>query len=467
MTQPNPVERLMRSPVGAIVARPWFDPVALHVITRRYLPLSRAWAAALAAGGSVERFLAAVPVAGASAGLRDRAAPALERIARLGEAAAHAAGRWEDAAFGAGRCEGAALAGIERQRLAAAHALMAGRASFSFLSRRGSLPAVRFAVADAAEVEARYGDWLAAPERAYAAPSPLPEVDESGRFAGAGATGYWIRFASPSAAMADTVYARVSEPEGAADPPTLIFGHGLFVEAEHWRGMQSVTRMLCGAGVRVVEPESPWHGRRTPPGTYGGERFIATAPAGAFDLFAAQARETAVIIDWCRRSSRGPVAVGGLSLGALVAQLVGVHSRRWPAAMRPDALLLVTCCDRLDSVVLEGSLGRALGLPEALAARGWSAESLARWRPLTDPLGAPAVAPGDIVAVLGSRDDLTPFALGRALFERWGVPRENLFVRRQGHFSAALGLLHDVSHLRRLCAVLERKRQEAGLSVAP
>ncbi len=108
MTRPNLVERLMRSPAGAIVARPWFDPVALHVIIRRYLPLSRAWAAALAAGGSVERFLAAAPVADASARVRDRVAPALERIARLGEAAAHAAGRWEDAAFGAGRCEGAA-----------------------------------------------------------------------------------------------------------------------------------------------------------------------------------------------------------------------------------------------------------------------------------------------------------------------------------------------------------------------
>ncbi|MCH8315274.1 MAG: hypothetical protein IIA64_04810 [Planctomycetes bacterium] len=50
MTRPNLVERLMRSPAGAIVARPWFDPVALHVITRRYLPLSRAWAAAAGSG---------------------------------------------------------------------------------------------------------------------------------------------------------------------------------------------------------------------------------------------------------------------------------------------------------------------------------------------------------------------------------------------------------------------------------
>ncbi len=42
------------------------------------------------------------------------------------------------------------------------------------------------------------------------------------------------------------------------------------------------------------------------------------------------------------------------------------------------------------------------------------------------------------------------------MIERWGVPAGNLFVRRQGHFSAALGMLHNSDFLDRLHAVLRR-----------
>ena len=36
--------------------RPWFDALALQVVAQWYLPLSRGWAAALAAEGSPEHF---------------------------------------------------------------------------------------------------------------------------------------------------------------------------------------------------------------------------------------------------------------------------------------------------------------------------------------------------------------------------------------------------------------------------
>jgi len=41
--------------------RPWFDDAALRLLTQWYFPLSRGWAAALAADGSVERFLRELP----------------------------------------------------------------------------------------------------------------------------------------------------------------------------------------------------------------------------------------------------------------------------------------------------------------------------------------------------------------------------------------------------------------------
>ena len=50
------IDALLASPAATLLARPWFDWVALHLGIRIYMPLSRAWAAALDAEGSTERF---------------------------------------------------------------------------------------------------------------------------------------------------------------------------------------------------------------------------------------------------------------------------------------------------------------------------------------------------------------------------------------------------------------------------
>lgn len=177
-------------------------------------------------------------------------------------------------------------------------------------------------------------------------PEPMPEVTALHRVPGPVGTEYWIRFKSPSARMNDEVVARVYEPDGVVDPPTLIFGHGVCVEFDHWHGLVDEVFAFYRMGIRVIRPEAPWHGRRVPPGRYGGEAFIACAPRGALDIFAAQLPEWAVLIDWARRTSAGPVAVRGSSLGALNAQLLAAQARDWPARLHPDALFLVTHCGR-------------------------------------------------------------------------------------------------------------------------
>src|SRR5690606_29061879 len=100
------------------------------------------------------------------------------------------------------------------------------------------------------------------------------------------------------------------------------------------------------------------------------------------------------------------------------------------------------------------SLARATGLDGALAAAGWTVDDIDRWRVLTDPLPAQPLPPEDIVILLGRVDDVTPFPQGLALAERWKVPPENLFLRRQGHFSAAVGMVRDPAPLKRLAARL-------------
>src|SRR5882672_10200350 len=50
------IDAFLASSAARLLARPWFDWVALRVGIRIYMPLSRAWAAALDSEGSTERF---------------------------------------------------------------------------------------------------------------------------------------------------------------------------------------------------------------------------------------------------------------------------------------------------------------------------------------------------------------------------------------------------------------------------
>ena len=49
--------RFLEGASGDLILRPWFDRIAQSIVSNWYFPLSRAWAAALDAGGSSDRFL--------------------------------------------------------------------------------------------------------------------------------------------------------------------------------------------------------------------------------------------------------------------------------------------------------------------------------------------------------------------------------------------------------------------------
>jgi len=445
----------LRSPIGSLVGRPWFDRAAMHLLRNWFFPLSRLWAAARAADGSLERFLAAMPGASGVHG-QSLLARRLRRFEGVRGLALDSERAWEAAFFGDGDVAPDGLAGIERQRLFRRNGYNAQRRLFvPWRSAVRSAP-IRWAIPSPEEVAADYASLVADPAQAFAVPDPMPPVAESRRFPAApGRRDRWIRFASPSSRMNDAVVARVYEPDGIADPPTLIFGHGICVEFDHWRGLVDEIEALVAMGIRVVRPEAPWHGRRVPDGRYGGEMFIASAPRGALDHFTAAAREWAVLIDWCRRTSDAPVAIGGSSLGAMTSQVVVDKARFWPERLQPDAMLLITHTGRIADAAVHGSMAQAWGIAENTMARGWTSEQIGRFMPLLDPVGEPVIAPGNIVTVLGSRDDVTPFASARLLIEEWRVPPENRFIWRRGHFSVPVAMLRNRAPLRRFKAVLD------------
>lgn len=160
-------------------------------------------------------------------------------------------------------------------------------------------------------------------------------------------------------------------------------------------------------------------------------------------------------MDWCRRHSHGPVAIGGSSLGALIAQLVAGRAESWPAPLRPDALLLVMHCATLEDAFIHGSIAKLFGALEAKHERGWSVANVAEYFRALNPPERPCVDVARIVSILGRRDTATPFAGGVDLLECWGVPEANRFLWPQGHFSLPIALTRNAAPIRRFREVAQ------------
>lgn len=438
--RPGPLPRhgrygLLHGVPGDLILRPWFDVVALHAVARWYLPLSRAWAEAQAPDAR-----------------GDGLSPAFRRRVAAGRAAYDAAeAAWRGTIFGAGEAAIDALVAATQARQAAAQRHMATRFYGVPGHLRQRFPATRWEVPPPAAVEAAQGARLAGTAAAF----PAPEggvVERSRAVPGPFGREYWLRFRAP--VLGDTAWAHVYEPTEVTDPPSLIFLHGIGMETEFWQDLEDNVSALAGQGLRVIRPEGPWHGRRRPEGWYGGEPAIGRAPLGLMELFNAWAAEVAVLSAWARDHGSPGVGLGGVSLGSLTSQMIAMASAHWPAAQRLDALLLVATTGDMMTLAESGSLSRALGLWPAMAAAGWTHADLARWRPLLEPLEAPGLPPERVFMLLGAADDLTPYAGGLDLARRWAVPSENLFRRRQGHFSVSLGLARDAAPLERLRRVL-------------
>ena len=437
---------VLQGALGDLVLRPWFDWVALRSIAHGYLPLSRAWAAAELAGQSHEDFLAALPVHELP---REVVRWALTRCAKRRAAYDEQIRRWESALFGAAAEAPDGLAAREQRRHRAADRYMKQRALF--VPVLGRLPPVRWEVASPDAVAARHGARLADPAAAFPLPD-MPEVQVSRAVPAGAGEDAWLQFRAP--VLGDRAWARVTTPRGAVDPPTLISLHGIAMETEMWLGHPSPLPSASGRPLRVISPEGPWHGRRRPAGWYGGEPVIGRGPRGMIELFESWVAEVSVLIRWARRTSAGPVAVSGVSLGALTCQMVAWAANGWPAAARPDGALLIATSGELLEVAEASSLTRAVKLQPQIAERGWDRENLLAYLPLLQPAGPPAMGAGRVVMLIGASDDVTQHAGGLALARRWGLPEANLFVRPQGHFSVSLGLQRDSAPMTRLLEVL-------------
>jgi hypothetical protein len=453
------MNRLFRSPLGALLARPWVDVVGLAALRRWYFPLSRLWAAANAAGTDSARFLAEVGGPPARQWSSDRLDRALSRTARVRDAAQSARAAWESGLFG----EGGDGATLERQRRLSATRHLAARGLFAAQLRAARPPLARWQIPSPDSIRAELDAAGRDPASLYGAVVNVATVVQSQPFEAGGVRQYWLRAPTPADRLrgwrgSRTLYARVVEPLGSppqAAIPTVIFGGGLCLELDLMTGGIDPDKRLAELGWRVVNVVSPFHGLRAEPDRYGGEPFIATAPAGTIDLIAGQAIETALLIAWCRARLGGRVALAGISMTSFVAQQVASYCHSWPAEARPDAVLLISHSGRIENVAFGGALSGALGLDRALSAGGWSDDDLLRVSRLIDPAAAPSVAPNRIVSALGAVDRWLPFKDGLEVTQRWKLPEANVFRYAVGHLGMPVRLIRDPAPFARLRQVMD------------
>lgn len=435
--------RLRRQFVGTVLARPWFDSATLFALKHMFFPASRLMAAADEARGDVALFKQAVP-------LKDTAIPyarlqrLLARLEQVRAASSAVDAHWEAVFFG-GRSAGAAeRVALEAARIEARHRFNGMRwrlrAALPF-----RVPAARLALEPPDAVAARLDPLVAQGWLLGAAPGEDVAVTRSQSVTTAAGVDYWLRFHSP--VLGDLVTARVHEPAGAADPPTLIFGHGVCVDFDHWMGLIDESVGLVAHGFRVIRPEAPWHGRRTPRGAFAGERTVATFPVGIVDSMRAAVSEWAVLARWARGQSRGRLAFGGSSLGAMTAQLAAVGTEA-------DALFLVTHTGDMTSAALNGDLSALWADPQAFIAVGWTPDLARRYLSLLDAPATCPVPPERVVSVIGRRDRVLPYRSGKDMLEAWRVPAANIFEWDRGHFTVPASMVRNRAPLLRIAEIM-------------
>ena len=259
--------RLMRSPLGRMIARPWLDDVSIQLLADWVFPMSRAWAAATVAGGEFEAFRDALSVARKSVSPSNWLSSNLKAVDQAVQRMRDADAAWHESMFdGAGLSQAAAVA-AEEARLDAANALAMSKLRMVYFGRGHKLDACIWALPTPEQVAERHGARLAEPDRAYRMPDRLPRIAESRMIGSAVGVEYWLRFDSPSADIGTPCWARVFEPDGVTDPPTVIHLHGICMEQDHIRAPLRDLEIYCERGIRVIAPEAPSHGRRRQPGT--------------------------------------------------------------------------------------------------------------------------------------------------------------------------------------------------------
>jgi hypothetical protein len=434
--------RFIASPIGLLFQSRLFERVKIATVDREFSVL-RARAAADLAGTDVDAFLDELDVTSSvDQSLRGKIARALDEHQSAKSRYESLAAEWDGVFWGDEDRSIDERTRLEKERREAGAAWLSPQRTFKFLSKTDLVDIVAFDIPDPEATIEEWGTLSAAD--VYGPPDTVPEVERSATMRGPDTREYLVRYPSPSPYVDDAAFARVYEPFDAPtdEPlPTLVYGTGLAMACdsiEYWTEEEYVGRELAPEGYRVVLPIPPWHGRREIPGSYTGEPYLARMPVSAIQLYATQAIETAVLVDWARSQGAPTVGVGGLSLGGIVTMFIAAHAGTWPEPMRPDVAIPVAASADIGGLLFESSLSEILGVTGALRDAGWTPELMRELDSLLAAPETPGLAPERIFPVGGLVDEMTQYPTTRETLDRWGVPEENRLEWDCGHFGVTL-----------------------------
>ena len=224
----NKLQWLMRSPLGELIARSWLERPILYLLEKCSFPLFRLWAAAVVAEGDVDKFFAAVPMPPVQS-KRDLVKQLLDNFGSRRRRILTTEIAWRETFFGTRICSSLELNELEKRRLQDRNEYNATRRQFAPL-RKYVRSSVKACFSPPAQLIDLYGTNAAEDLKLFDLPAQWPEISVSQSIEKAHSRDCWLSFNSPSERLGDTVFARVLEPLGADNPPTL--GHAPPVPVE-------------------------------------------------------------------------------------------------------------------------------------------------------------------------------------------------------------------------------------------
>ncbi|MGC8832602.1 MAG: alpha/beta hydrolase family protein [Armatimonadota bacterium] len=228
---------------------------------------------------------------------------------------------------------------------------------------------------------------------------------------------------------------------------------------------RKLCRVLIRRGMNCLLVVLPYHFGRTPPGVRSGELFVTSDLDHTAESLRQSAADTILAVSWLRQRREvdaGRIGLVGISLGAIVCQLVMGVDRRISAGV---------------ALLGGGDLGEILwnsiatvGVKQRLLALGISKEQVRRKLAVVDPLSyAKENYPRRVLMINAARDTVVPTSCALRLWNELGRPP--IIWLNTNHF----GFAFAADKVFRVCAGYlavcfeggSRSAESSGVSVLP
>ena len=169
-----------------------------------------------------------------------------------------------------------------------------------------------------------------------------------------------------------TVYARRIRPPERRERPRLLYLHGYMQPESFVEELTLLTGMALYLDVEVVQPQLPYHGRRSPGSARLGGEFYWTADlVRSVESLRQTVLDTRTLLSWMLREDRRPVGVMGLSLGGALAAIL--------TCVEPRFAFSVPLIAHMDLEALVADAPVMSGTRRDLRRFGWRRQDFARF----------------------------------------------------------------------------------------